>query len=180
MIPGAGGTLRVLTHFSERLPPRRFGPMPSVKGAFETIGFAKVSGSAHEAVDLGYLRRDDPIVLSREHQIGRAKEEVLRLSDDYVPPVPPELIPPGEGGRLAIETTVDSFARAGAASQHDALIARKLARVLTGGERADGTNPVDEQYLLDLEREVFVSLAGEPKSRERMAHMLKTGKPLRN
>ncbi len=180
LIPGAGGTLRVLTHFSERLPPRRFGPMPSVKGAFETIGFAKVSGSAHEAVDLGYLRRDDPIVLSREHQIGRAKEEVLRLSDDYVPPVPPELIPPGEGGRLAIETTVDSFARAGAASQHDALIARKLAWVLTGGERANGINPVDEQYLLDLEREVFVSLAGEAKSRERMAHMLKTGKPLRN
>jgi len=180
LIPGAGGTLRVLTNMSERFPPRRFGPMPPVKGAFETVGFAKVSGSAHEAIDLGYLRPDDPIVLSRDHQIGRAKEEVLRLAGDYAPPEPPRLIPPGEGGRLAIETTVDSFARAGAASPHDALIAGKLARVLTGGERADGINPVDEQYLLDLEREAFVSLAGESKSQARMAHMLKTGKPLRN
>jgi len=165
---------------SERLPPRRFGPMPPVKSAFETVGFAKVSGSAHEAIDLGYLRPDDPIVLSRDHQIGRAKEEVLRLARGYAPPEPPELIPPGEGGRLAIETTVESFVRAGAASPHDALIASKLARVLTGGDRADGIHPVDEQSLLDLEREVFVSLAGEPKSQARMAHMLKTGKPLRN
>jgi 3-hydroxyacyl-CoA dehydrogenase len=180
LIPGAGGTLRVLTHFSERIPPQRFGPMPPVKSTFETVGFAKVSGSAHEAVDLGYLRPGEPIVLSRDHQIGRAKEEVLKLADDYAPPEPAELIPPGEGGRLAIETTVDSFVQAGAASEHDAVIAKKLARVLTGGDRADGINPVDEQYLLDLEREVFVSLAGEPKSQARMAHMLKTGKPLRN
>jgi 3-hydroxyacyl-CoA dehydrogenase len=180
LIPGAGGNLRVLTHFSERFPPRKAGPMPAVQKAFETIAFAKVSGSAHEAVELGYLRQNEPILLSRDHQIARAKAEVLRLADGYAPPEPAELIPTGEGGRLAIESTVDSFRVAGTISAHDALIGTKLAYVLTGGERADGIQPVDEQYLLDIEREVFVGLAGEAKSQARMAHMLKTGKPLRN
>ena len=73
-----------------------------------------------------------------------------------------------------------SFRKAGTISAHDALIARKLAYVLTGGERANGIEPVDEQYLLEIEREAFVQLAGEPKSQARMGHMLKKGKPLRN
>jgi 3-hydroxyacyl-CoA dehydrogenase len=180
LIPGAGGNLRVLSHFCERLPWRKFGPMPAVQKAFETIAFAKVSGSAHEAVEMGYLRENEPIVLSRHHQIGRAKQEVLRLAEEYLPPEPAELILPGEGGRLAIESTVDGFVRAGAVTEHDALIVKKLAIVLTGGDRADGIHPVDEQYLLDIEREVFVSLAGEPRSQDRMAHMLTKGKPLRN
>jgi 3-hydroxyacyl-CoA dehydrogenase len=81
---------------------------------------------------------------------------------------------------LAIESAVVNFVKSGTISEHDALIARKLAYVLTGGERANGIDPVDEQYLLDIEREAFVSLAGEPKSQARMGHMLKKGKPLRN
>jgi 3-hydroxyacyl-CoA dehydrogenase len=180
LIPGAGGTLRLLTHWSERLPPRRMGPMAAVQKAFETVAFAKVSTSAHEAVDLGYLRRDNRIVLSRDHQIAVAKEMVLTLAEGYAPPVPPELLPPGVGGRLALESAVDGLRKAGKISDHDAHIGRSLARVVTGGERANGLAPVDEQYLLELEREVFVSLAGEGKSQERMAHMLRTGKPLRN
>ncbi len=131
-------------------------------------------------MELGYLRPEDRIVLSREHQIAVAKEMVLSLADGYAPPSPPELVPPGVGGRLAVESAVDGLRKAGKISDHDALIGRSLARVVTGGERANGLEAVDEQYLLDLEREVFVSLAGEPKSQERMAHMLKTGKPLRN
>jgi 3-hydroxyacyl-CoA dehydrogenase len=119
-------------------------------------------------------------VLSRDHQIAKAKEEVLRLADGYTAPEPPLLVPPGVGGRLAIESAIEGFRKAGTISDHDALIGKKLAGVLTGGERADGIQPVDEQYLLDIEREVFVSLAGEPKSQARMAHMLKKGKPLRN
>ena len=180
LIPGAGGTLRLLTHWSERLPPRRHGPMAPVQKAFETIAFARVSGSAHEAVELGYLRRDNRIVLSREHQIGVAKEMVLTLAEGYAPPAPPELVPPGPGGRLAVESAVDGLRKAGKISDHDALIGRALARVVTGGELANGLDAVDEQTLLDLEREVFVSLAGEARSQDRMAHMLKTGKPLRN
>ena len=180
LIPGAGGNLRMLTHQSERLPARKAGPMGAVQKSFEAIGFAKVSGSASEAIELGYLRKESPIVFSRDHLISRAKEEVLAMADGYAPPEPPELILPGEGGRLAIESGIEGFLKAGTISEHDALIGRKLAWVLTGGDRADGIQTIEEQYLLDLEREVFTSLAGEPKSQERMAHMLKTGKPLRN
>ena len=180
LIPGAGGNLRLLTHISHRFPPRKFGPMFPVQKAFETIAFAKVSSSAHEAMELGYLREDDIIVLSRDHLITRAKEEVLKLSEDYSPPEPFDLILPGEGARHAISVVVEGFLKAGKISEHDALIAKKLAYVVTGGERANGIDPIEEQYLLDIEREVFVSLTGEPKSQERMAHMLKTGKPLRN
>jgi 3-hydroxyacyl-CoA dehydrogenase len=181
LIPGAGGNLRVLTHFLERMPAEKLGPMAAVQKAFETIAFAKVSGSAEEAKELGYLREDNLIVLSRDHQIGLAKEMVLTLAtDDYRPPEPPELRLPGTGGKLAIKSVVTGYKLAGKISKHDALIANGLAHVLTGGSRGGGTEPVDEQYLLDLEREVFVSLAGEEKSQARMAHMLKTGKPLRN
>ncbi len=180
LIPGGGGNVRLLTNLSKRLPPKKMGPMVPVQKTFETIAFAKVSTSAHEAVELGYLTEDSPIVLSRDHLIARAKEEVLTLANGYVPPEPPELVPPGVGGKLAIQVAIDGFVKAGTISEHDALIGGKLAHVLTGGERANGIDPMDEQHYLDLEREVFVSLAGEPKSQERMAHMLKTGKPLRN
>ncbi len=180
LIPGAGGNLRVLTHLSQRFAPGRLGPMVAVQKAFETIAFAKVSGSAHEAKELGYLREDNPIVLSRDHQIAIAKQMVLTLADGYQPLEPSELVLPGAGGKLAISMAVKGFRLAGKISPHDELIAKGLAHVLTGGNRAGSSQPVDEQYLLDLEREVFVSLAGEAKSQERMAHMLKTGKPLRN
>jgi 3-hydroxyacyl-CoA dehydrogenase len=180
LVPGAGGNLRMLINQTERFPPRKFGPMVPVQKAFETIAFAKVSGSAHEAVKLGYLKKGTPIVLSKDHQIARAKQEVLDLAEGYAPPEPAELIPPGEGGRLAIRSVVENFVKSGTISEHDALIGNKLAHVLTGGERANGIDPVDEQYILDLEREAFVSLAGEPKSQARMAHMIRKGKPLRN
>lgn len=181
LIPGAGGNLRVLENFIEKMPVSKVGPFPPVQKAFETIGFAKISMSAYEAIDLGYLKPSTKIVLSRDHLLTEARAEVLRLAEGYQPPEPPEdLILPGEGGRLAIESTAENFRYGGIISDHDLLIAKKLAYVLTGGEKADGLTPVEEQYLLDIEREAFVSLAGEPKSQERMAHMLKKGKPLRN
>ena len=180
LIPGAGGNLRLLTHLCERYAPRRFGPMVAVQKAFATIGFAKVSRSAHEAQELGYLRQEDLIVVSRDHQIALAKDLVLQLAADYQPPEPAELVLPGKGGKMAIHLAIKGYRLAGKISQHDELITRGLAHVLTGGNRSDGIHPVDEQYLLDVEREVFVALAGETKSQERMAHMLKTGKPLRN
>lgn len=180
LIPGAGGNLRVLSHFAQRLSAQQHGPMAAAQKAFETIAFARVSSSAHEAKALGYLRPDNPIVLSRRHQIALAKEMVLELAPDWAPPEPPQLLLPGTGGRLAIQAVVKGYRLAGKISAHDELIAKGLAHVLTGGSRGGAREPLDEQYLLDLEREVFVSLAGEPKSQERMAHMLETGKPLRN
>ena len=180
LIPGAGGNLRVLSHFIEKMPPKKLGPMMAVQKAFETIGFAKISTSAHHAKSLGYLREDNMIVLSRQHQIAMAKQAVLDMAPGYTPPEPEEFVLPGKGGQLAIKTAITGYRMSGKISKHDAHIAKGLAHVLTGGSRANGSTPVDEQYLLDLEREVFVSLAGERLSQDRMAHMLKTGKPLRN
>jgi 3-hydroxyacyl-CoA dehydrogenase len=163
------------------MSPARPGPFPIVQKAFENIGFAKVSTSAKEAVFMGFLQKEDKIVINPRHLIFHAKSEALKLAERYQPPqYEKELILPGEGGRLAIEMIIDSYLKSGIISAHDALIGKKLAYVLTGGEKAGPFHPVDEQYLLDIERETFVSLCAEPLSQMRMAHMLKTGKPLRN
>ena len=87
---------------------------------------------------------------------------------------------PGKTGRLAFESTIKGFVKSGKISEHDALIGRKLAFVLTGGDKGGPMSGVDEQYLLDIERETFLSLCGEEKSKARISHMLKTSKPLRN
>ncbi len=181
LIPGAGGTLRILENFIDKMKPLRPGPFLPVQKTFETIGFAKVSFSAEEGFDLGYFKEGDLIIFSRDLQIAKAKEEVLKLSENYNPPEKYEdLILPGLGGYLAFEATIENFKKAGKITEYDSFLAKKLAHVLCGGEKADGINPLEEQYILDLERETFLSLAGEPKSQERMAYMLKEGKPLRN
>lgn len=181
LIPGAGGTLRVLENFIDMMNPLRPGPFPPVQKAFETIGFAKVSMSAEEGFEMGYFRKGDLIVFSRDLQISRAKEMALNLSKDYLPPQPyDKLILPGKGGFLAFKATIENFKKAGKISEYDQYLATKLAYVLCGGEKANGIEVLDEQYILDLERETFLSLAGEEKSQERMAYMLKEGKPLRN
>ncbi|MFQ5707282.1 MAG: 3-hydroxyacyl-CoA dehydrogenase NAD-binding domain-containing protein [bacterium] len=181
LIPGAGGNLRVLENNMQAMHQARTGPFPIVQKAFETIGYARVSTSAKEAVKLGYLSKEDRIVINSQHLLFEAKQTVLELSNEFVPPHPREdLILPGEGGRLAIEGTLNDLVKAGKLSAHDRLIGGKLAYVLTGGEKAGPTKPVSEQYILDLEREAFVSLCGEKFSQERMKFMLEHGKPLRN
>ncbi|MEJ5166415.1 MAG: 3-hydroxyacyl-CoA dehydrogenase NAD-binding domain-containing protein [Thermoanaerobaculia bacterium] len=181
LIPGAGGTLRVLENFIDAMEKLRPGPFPPVQKAFETIGFAKVSMSAEEGFEMGYFRKGDLIILSRELQISKAKEEALKLCQNYKPPEPyDKLILPGKGGFLAFKSTIENFKKAGKISDYDQYLATKLAYVLCGGEKANGIETVEEQYILDLERETFLSLAGEEKSQERMAYMLKEGKPLRN
>ena len=181
IIPGAGGNLRLLMNNIKSMEPGRPGPFPAVQKTFETIGFARVSTSAKEAVFLGYLTKEDKIVINPDHLIYEAKQEALKLVDGYKPPEPyKEIYLPGEGGRLAIEGTIEGFAHAGTISQHDALIGKKLAYVLTGGDKASPIKPVDEQYMLDIERQIFLSLCGEPLTQQRLEHMLKTGKPLRN
>jgi 3-hydroxyacyl-CoA dehydrogenase len=181
LIPGGGGNLRLLLNNVKAMAPGRPGPFPVVQKTFETIGFAKVSTSAKEAVFLGYLTKADKIVINPDHLIYEAKQEALKITEDYRPPqMEKEIILPGSDGRLAIEVTLESFVKAGTISQHDALIGQKLAHVLTGGEKASPFKPIDEQYLLDIEREAFVTLCAETLSQKRMTHMLKTGKPLRN
>ena len=180
LIPGAGGNLRLLSNLSKKMKTGITGSLPLVQKAFETIGFAKVATSAKQAQSYGYLTLDDEIVINRDHILHTAKQKIIELSSHYKPEEPQTFKLPGIAGRIAVEVSVKGFVKSGKISEHDALIAKKLAYVLTGGSKAGPFTPVDEQYLLDIEREAFVSLCGEQKSLERIKYMLTKGKPLRN
>ena len=153
----------------------------AVRNVFETIAMAKVSSSAVEARKLQLLRESDGITMNRERLLLDAKSEAVRLADTgYTPPLPRQNIPaPGEGILANLRLGIHMMREAEFISDHDVKIARHLANVLCGGPVTPGTQ-VSEQYLLDLEREAFLSLCGEPKTLERIASTLKTGKPLRN
>ena len=182
LIPGAGGNLRMILNLMENSGKGRMNSFQVAQKAFETIGFAKVATSGEEAKFLGYLLKTDTIVLNNDHRIGIAKQKALELAgSNYTPPnYREDLKLPGAGGRTAMAMALKGFKAQGKISAHDEFIAKKLAFVLTGGEKAGLTKAVDEQYLLDIEREAFVSLAGEKLSQDRISFMLKKGKPLRN
>jgi len=180
LIPGAGGNLRIISNLSKKMKTAMPGAFPIIQKAFETIGFAKVATSAKEAQAIGYLNKDDRIILNRDHILFEAKNEVLSMADNYTVPEVESFKLPGKSGRLVLEGTLKGFVKSGKISEHDALIGKKLGHVLTGGEKGGPFSAVDEQYLLDIEREIFISLCGEQKSIERIEYMLKRGKPLRN
>ena len=176
LIPAWGGCKELLARYSRAGPG---GPMPPVSRAFETVSLAKVSRSAHEARDLGILRRGDVIVMNRDRVLAEAIDKVHALSPGYAPPEPPAFNLPGPSGKAALALAVGEFARTGKATAHDVVVADALARVLTGGD-ADLTDEVGEEALLALEREAVFSLMRTEGTRARIEHMLKTGKPLRN
>jgi 3-hydroxyacyl-CoA dehydrogenase len=168
VIPGAGGTKEMLL---------RFG---SAQKAFELIAYAKVATSAAEARSFGLLRPQDQISMNPERLIEDAKALALEIAPHYVAGVPRTDIEVGGAEDYALLKTGIYMAReANYISDYDTLVGDKLAYVLSGG-RLSGRQTVSEQYLLDLEREAFLSLCGQRKTQERMQHMLKTGKPLRN
>jgi len=146
---------------------------------FEIISTAKVSTSAEEARDLGFLRRTDRITMNRKRLMADAKSRALELAEGYVAPEPVELFLPGPTGQAALALAVDGFVKSGRATEYDAVVSAEVARVITGGD-TDITEPVSEQQLLDLERAGFMKLLHNEKTLERMEHMLTTGKPLRN
>ena len=152
-----------------------------VQCAFETIRMAKVSQHAPDAAAIGYLRASDVIAANPDHLLYRAKAEALAFSEERgscnAEPVQIPVL--GENGRAALIGPVEDLAQAGKATAHDLTIAQKLAFILTGGNATAGTR-ADEEHFIDLEREAFVSLCGEPKTQDRIAHILKTGKPLQN
>ncbi len=180
LIPAAGGTKELLVRFTRLVPPRG-DVLPQVQRAFELIGFGTVSTSAADARRLGLLREADGISMNRERLMADARRAALDLARaGYHPPPPLADIPVGGAGvRAALDLGVHIAWRGGQISDYDAHIGRLLARILAGGDLPHATT-VTEQYLLDLEREAFLSLLGERKTQERMAHILKTGKPLRN
>ncbi|HEX6818526.1 MAG TPA: 3-hydroxyacyl-CoA dehydrogenase/enoyl-CoA hydratase family protein [Ktedonobacterales bacterium] len=182
LIPAGGGCKEMLARWSSATPER--GPFPASRHAFEIIAVATVATSAFDAQQYGFLRKSDTISLDRERLLADAKAEALALADakakgQWQPPTPPTFRLPGPGGRLVLEQVVDNLRLQGKASDHDAVVASKLARVLTGGDHSP-LDTLTEQDVLDLEREAFVSLAGMPKTQDRMEALLKTGKPLRN
>jgi 3-hydroxyacyl-CoA dehydrogenase len=182
LIPAGGGCKELLARWQTMTPEQ--GPFPASRHVFEVVAVATVSTSAAEAVGYGFLRKSDAISLDRERLLADAKADALALADakdrgEWQPPTPPTFRLPGEGGRLVLEQQVDNLRLQGKASEHDAVVAGKLAFVLTGGN-ATANDTLTEQDILDLEREAFVSLAGMPKTQDRMDALLRTGKPLRN
>jgi len=183
IIPAGCGTKEMLLRAMDSIPTgmKDADPFPFVKRAFETIALAKVATSAAEARDFGFLRDEDSISMNGDRLIADAKKQVLSLAAaGYVQPQPrTDILALGDSALATLKLGVHLMKRAGYISDHDALIGEKLARILTGGD-LNHTTRVSEQYLLDLEREAFLSLIGTRKSQDRIAHMLKTGKPLRN
>jgi 3-hydroxyacyl-CoA dehydrogenase len=156
-------------------------PLAFLKKTFELLGMGKVATSAQEARDWGFLRDYDSISMNGDRLIADAKQEVLSLdASGFVPPVKREdVLVLGESAQSAMKLALHMMKRGGYISEHDELIGKKLANVMSGGNMNHPAE-VSEQYLLDLEREAFVSLCGERKTRDRIAAMLKTNKPLRN
>ncbi|WP_235941268.1 3-hydroxyacyl-CoA dehydrogenase/enoyl-CoA hydratase family protein [Paenibacillus puerhi] len=181
LIP-AGGGCKELALRSSRGAARLAGAdiQPAINLAFETVGMAKVSTSAHEAFALGLFQPGDRVVMNSDHRIYEAKNAVLGLVKGGYEPIPEEKIRVvGAEGKAVLQLGAYAMRRGGYISDHDLKIAGKLAHVLAGGDVPAGSL-VSEQYLLDLEREAFLSLCGEPKTQARMQHMLAKGKALRN
>ncbi len=180
LIPAGGGTKEMVYRAMEQLPLGiEVQAMPVIQKAFETVAMAKVSTSAKEAQELGYLRQTDSISVSRDHVLYDAKQAALAMSQHFIPKKSTPVTVLGESGAALLKMGIFSMKESGFISEYDALIASKLLYVMTGGAVPSGTQ-VAEQYLLDLEREAFLSLLGEQKTQQRMQHMLQKGKPLRN
>jgi 3-hydroxyacyl-CoA dehydrogenase len=183
IIPAGGGTKEMLVRALDAIPKGAddADPFPFVKRAFETIALAKVATSAEEARSFGFLSADDTVSMNADRLIADAKKEVLSVAaSGYVGPQPrTDVLALGMPALATLKLGIHQMKRAGYISDHDALIGEQLARILTGGDLNHPTR-VSEQYLLDLEREAFLSLIGTRKTQERMAQMLKTGKSLRN
>jgi 3-hydroxyacyl-CoA dehydrogenase len=171
----------MLARTIELMPPGTTDLLPPVRRVFETIAFGKVSTSGRHAERLGYLRAVDGHTMNRERLLSDAKARALqRVKEGYRPPAPRLEIRVGGDAVLApLKLGIHLAWRAGRVSDHDALVGRTLAKVMSGGSLPHAST-VSEQELLDLEREGFLSLIGEPRTQDRIRHTLTTGKLLRN
>jgi 3-hydroxyacyl-CoA dehydrogenase len=181
LVPAGGGCKELVRR---KVNPTMRTPnadvLPVMQETFEQVALATVSTSAWEAKSLGYLANSDTIVMNSDHRLARAKEQALDLvASGSRPPEVEKIYAAGRDTYGALLMGIQSWEWGKFASEHDAKIARKLAFVLCGGD-ISAPAWVDPWYMLDLEREAFLSLLGEPKTIERIMHMLQTGKPLRN
>jgi 3-hydroxyacyl-CoA dehydrogenase len=189
LIPGGGGTKEMLIRANERAASGEdLDLFHTLRPVFETIAMGKVGTSAEESRELGFLRREDGVSMNRDRLVSDAKEVAQALARGGYQPAAAswqegaqttQIKVLGEQFLAAAKMGIHLLVRGGYASEYDAHVARKLANILAGGPLT-APQMVSEQYVLDLEREAFVSLCGEKKTQERMAYMLKAGKPLRN
>ena len=180
LIPAGGGTKELTLRVSDNFADGDI-QLNGLKNAFLTIGTAKVSTSGQEAFDIGFLRRGDKVSINKNHQITDAKQMVIELAEaGYTQPVQRKDIKVlGKSGLGMVYAGANTMYSGGYMSEYDKFISEKLGYIMCGGDLSAPTL-VSEQYLLDLEREAFLSLTGQKKTLERIQHMLTTGKPLRN
>ncbi|MGO9710814.1 MAG: 3-hydroxyacyl-CoA dehydrogenase/enoyl-CoA hydratase family protein, partial [Polyangiaceae bacterium] len=181
LLPGGAGNMNMLWRALDAIPEgANVNTYEYVTQVFKNIAMAKVATSAEEGRALGYFRNTDGVSFDRARQLTEAKKRAIGLAEaGYHPPVPRAFTLPGENGIATLSMMVDTLVAGGFASEHDALIARKVATVLCGGA-GGAAREVTEDEMLELEADAFVSLCGEPKSQERMQYMLMNNKPLRN
>jgi 3-hydroxyacyl-CoA dehydrogenase len=181
LVPAGGGLKEMLARATAAAASGAdFDLLQHLKPIFETIATAKVSTSAEEGRQLGYLRATDPVAMNGDRLVAQAKQTALALARaGYRPAATQTVRAPGEEFLARTKLGIHMMLRAEYITEYDSFVARKLAHVLAGGPLS-APQDVSEQYILDLEREAFLSLCGERKTQERIAHTLKTGKPLRN
>lgn len=181
LIPAGGGCKELVRRKITPLKAANINNdiLPQLQDIFTAIATAKVSASAIEAQEIGFLRPTDKIITNRAHLLGEAKAHALELAQDYVPQQPTKQWAAGRDAYAALLLGIEGFRDGGYASDYDAHLARKVAYVLTGGGLSQ-PQFVDEDYFLTLERDAFMSLVKEQKTLDRISHMLTTKKPLRN
>jgi 3-hydroxyacyl-CoA dehydrogenase len=183
VIPAGGGTKELMIRATEGIPDgcvaNGLNLQTYYQKIFETIGMAKVATSAVEGKELGFIRKNEKIVMNRDFQIFEAKQAAIGLSYFYRQPEPAMVPVMGENFKGMIDSVLFNMQAGNYVSEYDVHVAKKLAHILAGGDCAEGTY-IPEQQLLDLEREAFLSLCGEAKTQDRIIYMLKNGKPLRN
>lgn len=181
LIPAGTGSMRLAELASRRAPKGHANFVQAVlQGYFENVAMAKVASSASEAREMGYLAPHARIVMHEDRRIYVGREEVRRLSSEgYMPPARSVFVALGRPTAAAFEVSVQQYVEGEFISEYDAFLANRLAFVITGGELS-APQEVDEEYMLELERDVFLGLLGREESRDRITHMLEKGKPLRN
>lgn len=181
LIPAGGGTKELLLRAMEKVETsENADPLSYLKSAFKTVGLAKVSDSAHKARELGFLKDSDVIVLHRDLLLKTAKQEALTLAlKGYRAPVEPSVLWVGQTGFSTLNVMLYIMNEAGFASDYDKVLTRKVAEVMTGGDISEAQQ-VPESVLLRKEREAILQCFKDERTHQRMEHMLKTGKPLRN
>ena len=180
LIPAGGGCWAMLERVLEGIDEPVLSNLPFIRIAFENIGMAKVATSGEEARDRKFLRLCDKVEINPDRQLWTARSMAVAMAEEgYTPPLPKKLALPGREGLATLEMMLHNMKLTHWISSYDEKIARHLGNILTGGDTTIN-DPVDEQTILDLEREAFLSLCGEPKTQDRISYMLVNNKPLRN